>query len=56
MRQFAQRAKNRRRQELERLGGQKRSREEVDPIELGLLRRPSAKYGTSKIRQNSIQR
>ena len=49
-RQYAQRAKNRRTQELDRLGGQKRSREEADPIELGLLGRPNSKHGTSKTR------
>ena len=55
-RQYAQRAKNRRRQELDRLGGQKRSREEADPIELGLLGRPNSKHGTRKTRQSRVQR
>ena len=54
--QYAQRMKHKRRQELDRLGGQKRQREETDPIELGLLRRPQFKNVASKTKQNRIQR
>ena len=48
--------KHKRRQELDRLGGQKRQREEADPIELGLLRRPQFKNVVSKTIHNRIQR